>query len=188
MDGMTCRECQMQLLDHLGFENLPADLVRHMEDCPECIGLWNELNGVAGYLGDQSLFAPTPAEAATMLVGVNRAIDAMEERSLFDWRTLVGRLVPLAASVILLLGLGLSGRWYEPAAPSPDTVTYVIDEYSLGMDLAAIEDQLDDRAVDLLVDEFSHKIAAEPSETLLEDLTAEEYEYLTQNFDIGDLL
>lgn len=188
---MTCREFQEQLFDSFGQGELPAELQAHLETCAACRRVQSELNGAAGHLGDNELFAPVGDEVDGLLAAIDKQLDAATV-VIPRWRTTVLRFAPVAAAVVLLLGIGLISQRSTVHEMAAIDTSSTIDEYAL-LDNADLtytnaDESLDEGTIDVLLDDYTSVNRVEPSRTLLDDLTEDELEYLTTNFDIGEIL
>jgi hypothetical protein len=99
------------------------------------------------------------------------------------------RWLPAAASVLLVVGVGIGGYFMGRTNLNPATAT--IDQPTallLGSVDESDYDEPDDPTFEVLLSQFTTDRPFDASEKLLDDITDEEMEYLTQNFDVGDLL
>lgn len=184
---MTCAEVRETLYELFGPGELPGDVKVHLADCRECRQIWEELRTVGAHFDEEDAFDLSDRESARLMAAINNEIDKSDqtrESSLPRWLQLAA---PVAAAAVLLLSIVITGGQFEARlSDSIDSLILSIDETTTAQE--ALYDDLDEATINVLLEDFSARPSAEPSNRLLEDLTEEEYEYLAKNFDVGDIL
>ena len=180
---MNCEQIQNELFDYLGQAVLPTHLARHLEDCPSCQQLWDELHTLSEHIGNDGLFYPAEHEVAQLAAQIDSAISSKEQLQPRSWRTLLNYLVPIAAALLILLGIARIGSKIQTWDETQPTENIL---YTLSGEASA--DELDEGTISLLLEDFSSYDEISSSELLLDDLSDEEMEYLVKNMDIGELL
>ncbi|MFH2049482.1 MAG: hypothetical protein ABIJ12_08550 [bacterium] len=185
---MNCDRFKEELFDYLGFDILPETLSDHLNECEECRNFWMELQNLGDHLGTDEKFYPDEASSDGFVWEVNARIDELEIEQKETLVKLVNYLLPIAASIIILLGISLSSGYLG------NTETNIV--YNISTDLNVQngyfledeEDEMEVQFVDELLNDYSASVVNDPSEQLLDDLTNEEMEYLKENFNAGDIL
>jgi len=200
---MNCQLCQDELLLYAGQERLPDDILNHLESCTLCREVWREIIAVTERLGDDSDFVPVDLDADQFVSDVERKIEAIsvsdgasahlpaqsERVTWIGW----SRYVSAAAAILLLVGISLIGSWESRKYASTGSVIF---DSLAGLDgsvslLSLYDsevDQFDDDVLSVILSDFGSNGYFEASELLLDDLSAEELQYLEENFDVGEVL
>lgn len=178
---MSCEQVKEQLDLFFGSEKLPEEIEQHLVKCEDCRAYRRELMLLGEKLGMDSDFEPAPPD-------LEKAIASVEDRIDSETTTIVPvswfRQLTRVAAVLLIAAVSyttyLIGQKHgqEPAARVVDTVvTGTADSV-----------EMDDHFVSILIQDFSSDSYFGAGEQLLDDLTEEELEYLTENMTVGDLL
>lgn len=180
---MNCQDIKNELILYVGQSRLPAELADHLKTCLDCRTYIEDLNAVAELAGKDSDFYLSEVELEQAVAGVDRALDKIEleaaGNSVGIWRSYIPAVAALIAIVGISLTLSISGLM-------DGRVNTVSD---LANDTALVSvDQLEDTELDGLLVDFALERNDGAGELLLDDLTEEEYQYLTENMDIGDIL
>jgi len=185
---MSCDRFKEELFDYLGFDNLPEHLQEHLNNCPDCQAFWSELNSYGDHLGSDNDFSPNKSVTDSFVWEVNARIDELHEDKKETPVKLLNYLLPIAASIIILLGISISTGYLNNT--EPDIVNTFNGDlyYQIGSYLEEDDDEMEVQFVDELLNDYSTSVVNAPSEQLLDDLTDEEMEYLKNNFDAGDIL
>ncbi len=193
---MNCDAVKERLLDCFGDPELPRELADHIRQCDDCRAEWEKLRALAVQMPPDSDFFLSDAEADRFVVKVAQAISRTEQRgdneirnpritrlfTALSW----SRALPTAAAVVLLVGMSLIGQRSQRLATEPSTLsveTVIADEVNI-----AAYDEPDDDMVSALISKYSSEQDYGASEALLNDITEEEFEYLMDSFDPGDML
>jgi len=195
---VNCEYVKNELAIHFGRDELPPDVLSHLEGCQECRKNWDELRDMAGAMPTNEAFALEPWELEEAVAIVDRAVARRPlpmairfQEATKRWLRAVTdmRPVPAVAAVALVLIISLGTMRFELSAPDTDMVLEVLStsEVSLATTEDDIEDP-DDAIVEVLLSEFTQPWHGGSAEWLLDDITDDEYEYLLQSMDVGDLL
>ena len=185
---MNCDRFKEELFDYLGFDNLPETLSGHLNECDECRNFWMELQNLGDHLGSDDTFSLNKSVCDSFVWEVNARIDELEIEQKERPVKLINYLLPIAASIIILLGISLSGGYF---GNNETNIVYNISadlNIQYGYFLEDEEDEMEVQFVDELLNDYSASVVNDPSEQLLDDLTDEEMEYLKANFNAGDIL
>jgi len=179
---MNCAQVQEQLELFFGSEKLPEDIGEHLRNCETCRSHWEELQRLSARLGEDADFEPSPSDLQRAIAGVGDRIKPDEAPSI----TPVSRLRQFSriAAVLLIVGVAYT-TYLIGRKQAPSTVAVVTDTV---VTTAADSAEMDDYFVSILIQDFSSDGYFEAGELLLDDLTEEELEYLTEHMTVGDLL
>ncbi len=185
---MSCDRFKEELFDYIGFDDLPNSIKEHLSECPECQTFWSELNSYGDKLGNESEFYPDESISDAFVGEVNARIDELESETKETPIKIINYLLPIAASIVILLGISLSSG-YLGNSETNITNNFSGDLYmQYGSYLEEDEDEMDIELLDELLNDYSTSVVSASDEQLLDDLTDEEMEYLKTNFDAGDIL
>lgn len=193
---MTCTEYRQELEQSFGQTLTEADTIQHLNSCAECREYWEQLASLAQELPDDSQFHSDDATIDALVQRVEDAIQPsvdiapitqQESDKVSTWTWM--RLLPAAAAVLIVVGVGIGGYLL---GRNDINQTTGIDDQSVAMPLGSIDDidydEPDGPTFEVLLSDFAADRPFDASEKLLNDITNEEMEYLTRNFDVGDLL
>ena len=193
---MNCSDFQDKLALYFGQEELPESLAAHLRQCASCRSLWEEMNSLARVLPDDAAFHPDERSTELLVSQVENALTesavALPKRGSWlqklDLATRWQRALPAAAAVALVVAVGwmsyLSGlsTGVDQAAqkPTADTFDILLADSEL--------EEPDSLTLDALLEDFAAGQHLDIGERLLDDISEEEFEYLNNSFDIGDIL
>ena len=185
---MSCRNIQEELYERLGQEVLPPDIEAHISQCEECRNLWNELKQLQSRLGVDETFYLDDSEIDELTDGVMREIETSTPTVITPLYRMAQMVLPMAASLLLLFGVSkLSDRPVADYSSSVATISDIFEEDYYTSDYDDTDD-MDVATLELLVSDYAFGDVVTPGEALLDDLTDEEFEYLKDNLDMGELL
>ncbi len=172
---MKCALIQQELIELTGQE-LSHSLSQHLSECCECSSFWTELITLSDLLVTEN-FELSESESERLLQNIEDGI-ALRTIKLVNRRSFkLTQLIPIAASILLLFGI-------NRMKPDQNRQITQIAETTIESDYYEPEETM----VSELLSEYTSYRFAEPSETLLGDLTDDELAYLNDNFDVGDIL
>ena len=191
---MDCREFKDELLLYFGAEELPAELARHIEECPQCREEYEELQSMSAALGADSDFYPDDITAERLARQVEGRLEAPAPVTAVgsSWYGVVG----LAASIALVASIAFFGNFLKglPVYDSDSQASRLEQGTTTAgdMNLNAASDanlyEMSDDEFDILVNDYVTGRTYEAAGQLLDDISEEEFRYLEENFDVGDLL
>lgn len=200
---MNCQLCQDELLLCAGQDRLPDDIITHMKSCPLCREVWREIKAVSERLGSDNEFVPLDIDADQFVSDVHRKIEVISLRdgasahrpARTDQVTWMGwsRYLSAAAAILLLVGISMIGSWKgeryaDTGSVDSDSFAGLNGSTALLSLYESEVDQFDDAVLGVILSDFGDNGYFEASELLLNDLSAEELQYLEENFDVGELL
>jgi len=191
MGLVTCQDFQNELYELFGVADLPEHLQAHLNECEQCRAILDELLAAGAHLGENDLFFMERAEGDQFLLDLNHELDALEQPRTFSLRAFFERLAPVAAAAVIMLAIGLPAHHWQQAEPTAafDSVAVMDQIASLsGYETSDEYPSLDDQTVNALMEDYSSRPGEDASPTLLDDLSEEEWNYLNQNFDVGEIL
>ncbi|MDH3890867.1 MAG: hypothetical protein OEV49_07255 [candidate division Zixibacteria bacterium] len=193
---MTCDEYRQQLEQSFGQTRLETSVLEHLKSCAECRRYWQQLAGLAEDIPDDQAFAIDAATVDRLVQKVDGVINLSngtaslapsDSRESSPWSLL--KLLPAAAALLVVVGVGVGGYFVGRTDLDPPTATNDQADATLsGLVDESDYDEPDEPTYDILLSAFTTDRPYDASEKLLDDITDEEMEYLTQNFDVGDLL
>jgi len=193
---MTCDNVKDELLIGFGRESLPEVLMRHLEQCDDCRGFWEELTQLSGALPENDAFELEEWELDAAMARLDRAIDrrplpwpARLQVTLSRWLGSLAevRSIPAAVAVVLVLALTLSTTRFEQMPENTELLASLLADTTVVMDEDDVEDP-DDMTVEALLAEYTSLWRTGSAELLLDDITEDEYEYLAKSLNVGDFL
>ena len=193
---MNCADCRQELELSFGQAGFDATVSEHLAQCVDCRTYWAEMKELAGSLPGDDAFMVDATTVEMLALRVDQAIDAQEskgtttpgelgeQRSLLTWM----RLLPAAAALLLVIGIGSAGYLLGRFDKQATTITGNGTAFEISQTMDDDYSEPDDPTVQLLLYDFASDRLYDASETLLDDITEEELRYLEQNFEVGDLL
>lgn len=185
MGLVNCQIRQQELSDLFGRSRLPEQITDHINTCPDCRRVYNEIVLLSERLGTNADFTPDTDRLEQLLASVERDIDlsaGQNTRSLFR-----SRLLAIAASMVLMFGVAAIS--YRLGAISDNkTIVTAEDGSRQSIDIPDEEETLDETTISILLDDYIFETGYEAGELLLDDITDEEFDYLKKNLDVGGLL
>lgn len=187
---MTCEQAQERLELLFGAHPLPDNLVEHLHGCATCRAFQDDLAELEQRFGTDADFVLSENEE-------NFVVHAVESRT--GQSKTVGTtshawfrpLLRVAAVVLIAITsygtyqLGIERGSSESSYSTPEVTPQYGSLASLYMSDEEVE--MDDKMITVLIDDYSDSYF-ESGEVLLGDITAEELEYLLDNFEVGELL
>ncbi len=193
---MNCADCRQELELSFGQAELDATVSEHLAQCVDCRTYWVEMKELAASLPGDDAFMIDATTVEKLALKVDQAIDSQEskgkttpgelgeQRSLLTWM----RMLPAAAALLLVIGIGSAGYLLGRFDKQATTITGNGAEFEISQTMDDDYSEPDDPTVQLLLYDFASERLYDASETLLDDITEEELRYLEQNFEVGDLL
>lgn len=177
-----------ELIEQFGKKQLPDELKREVESDEDLMREWEELQALQSVLPSEGAFAVSDSELDELCAGVEKKIDnanvtplPVSRRPSPAWQ----RSIALAATLALVVISSLLFNQYQPdeeVASNSAATEYISELYT-------------DEAVDLsdpmysaLLLNYTNRVEVEPVSMLLDDLTEEEFEYLSENFNVDELM
>ncbi len=179
---MNCDQVKGQLELFFGSDEMPEEVERHLQSCEACRSHHKDLRQLSERLGVDTDFEPSESDLEAAIAGAESRIESSATSSIVpvSW---LSRLSRVAAAVLIV---GVSYTTYRIGqSQAPTEVATIINTIEVE---TADSAEMDDYFVSLLIEDYSSDGFFEAGGLLLEDLTAEELEYLTENMTVGDLL
>jgi len=167
--------------------DLSGEEKHHVEGCAPCQQYLHMMQTMTAIPGKEEAFSLGALEIERLVASVNYRIDdSLPKEPTPGFR--LRQLVPLVAAVVLIVSVSLVSLYvYDDS--SDNAVDGALGEDSF---YALLNDpnnaELDERIVEILLDDFTSEHTASAGELLLDDLTEEEFNYLMNNYDVGELL
>lgn len=187
---MNCEQVQELLELQFGSHDLPDELSEHLRDCAICEAYQNELAELEQQFGSDADFVLSEDE-------LNFAVGAVERRTSRSADTNINSLTwfrpLLRVAAVLLVAITFYGTYQfgleQGTTDLSDTAAAVNSNGGSIMSFYLDNDEveIDETMITVLIDNYSDGYL-ESGEVLLGDITAEELEYLLDNFEVGELL
>ena len=186
---MNCKDIQDTLLENFGVFDISEDIKNHLRECESCRAYYSELENLHKRMGTDNTFKLDEHQITNITEQINEKIDTLEVEKETKATPMWKYFVPVAAGLVLVLGLALVGNlihWFENGNglamndDYTDSVMVVISQTDLE-DYSGIE-------IDNILTEYSSQDDVVGEVLLIDDLTEEEYQYLEANLNIGDIL
>jgi predicted anti-sigma-YlaC factor YlaD len=173
----------------VGQTELPEDIREHLAACAECRAWWEDLRELVTVVASDSQFQVSAAEAARIENGVKRRLQTGQSTKITPLNWL--RLAALAASVIIVAGIGISGyraNWFGHRGSGPDTAVVALT------DSQTVSSSADDPGYGLDDDDYSildraiDSTAQFNNASALDSLSDEQIQYLESHLDVRGLI
>jgi len=190
---MNCEQAKERLDLAFGLSELGEDLTAHLDGCPDCAAYWSEIRSLVRVLPADEDFFPSDEDRAMAVEGVLAELGPDRAPGLLArlrrWWTVSWnwRPVPVAATacVALLAALVLIQPNPAPSLGESEVTTALL--LTSEADLEAYS-EMEESDFESLLEAYNTRLGGLPSEGLLDDLTEDEYEYLLNSFDVGEIL
>lgn len=184
---MNCEQIKIDLLESFGEENISAELKEHLDSCSECNAYYHELIALSEFTGSDEDFVLTNQEIDEMVETVDQKINQSEvvangTKSQTLWRYYL----PVAAAVVLVFGLSWMGGLFSGRGTISDS--NLADTIMIASNNTETTENVTGADLAYLINDYSSGVSSADADLVVEEITDEEYEYLAQNFDIGDIL
>lgn len=181
---MNCSKFKNNLAEKLGELILTEAEQQHIQDCHDCADYYRELHLLEGGLSALRIEPISTTESAVFQYKLDNKIDNYINRVFGFYRFGVRYGVALSA-VILLMFVSIipqfSNMEYQDDADQAQ-YTYIYYEYTAG------SDQIDEEYIDIVIDDFSDLNGYNAGEMIIGELDDDEFEYLIENINVGDML
>jgi predicted anti-sigma-YlaC factor YlaD len=182
---MNCGLCQQELSDLFGRSRLPQQITDHIDTCPDCREVYDEMVLLSERMGANTDFTPDRDRLKQLVANVEQAIVSIRGQN--SNNSFRNRFLAIAASVILMFGVAsISYRLGTISGNKKIVTTEGGSRQGIGM--PDEEETLDETTISILLDDYIFETGYEACELLLDDLTDEEFDYLKKNLDVGGML
>ena len=188
---ITCDEAREMLELSFGLEALPAELLTHMQECESCAALHAELFDLATGLGDDTDTVFSSSELERMALAVDAKIQPstvvpIGARRWMQPMTRVAAAIVLVAASLITYQMGRNTNVIDNPTASVESGYEYGDLSSLWT--ADLEQSVDENVISILIDDYARDSHWGAGDDLVGDITDEEYQYLMENFEVGELL
>jgi len=182
---MDCGGFRNKITPRVGGIFLDADEKSHLERCPECRELYEKSVALENDLRSLKVKPLGAVEFAAMQQILDENINRYQRRavSFYNLFTRYGAgLITVTFLLFVSLWSGFEyGVYYADNAVQSDMSYLADNDYE--------EDEtMNDEYIELLLYDYIQDYGFDSGELLLGDLTQEEFNYLEDNFDMGDIL
>lgn len=185
---MNCNEVKDLIFESFGVQENNETLQKHLSSCEDCRKLYETLAAQAQDFGTDKNFELNQSEQANLLEKINADIDRQEIDKAVNITPAWKSYVPMAAAILLVLGVGFISQLIFKFGSGTDTATNQNDRVAyVGL---TDEDITEIKSIELdeFVDQYSSQYDIDDEINMLDDLSEEEYQYLNENLDIGEIL
>jgi hypothetical protein len=185
---MKCDLIKDKILEYFGASELPDEIKEHLNQCPECRQFYQEMMSVSAEISQEENYYLTQKEQEQFIAKIDKKIDQHELRKVTDITPRWKSYVPVAAAIVMILGIALVSQLANLFSGS-DQINVVENNDSLWIDIdqSDIEFVNNENYENVLID-YSSVDNSVNSEWIIENVTEEEYQYILDNFDIGEIL
>jgi predicted anti-sigma-YlaC factor YlaD len=185
---MKCDLIKDKLLESFGNTELTSDLINHLNECTECRQYYQELLSITDSIRFEEDFYLTQAERERFVAEVDKKIDQHELSKVTDITPKWKSYVPVAAAIVMILGIALVSQLsYLFDSSDQNNITDNNDSLWINIDKSEIEFVNNDNYENVLID-YSSVENSVSNDWIIDDVTEEEYQYMLDNFDIGEIL
>lgn len=182
---MNCEQVRKTLSEKLGDITLDGAAKTHIENCADCRNYFEELNLLEAGLKDISVEPMAAVEFAVIQDKLDERINRYLHRATGLYYYTIRYGASLAAVILLLFVSLVSGLY--PVNNLADKADRQYTQFLYNDEMAEIE-ELDEKYLDLVIYDYIQKYGYSTGEMLLGELSADEFEYLTNNIDAGGIL
>ncbi len=185
---MDCGKFKNKISQSVGSVFLDADEKIHLEQCPQCRNLYEEYVSLERDLNDLTIEPLSAVEFASMQQKLDENINRYNRRaiSFYSLFTRYGAgLVAVGFLFFVSLWSGFEyGVYYTENSEQSDTY-YLADN---GDENSDEDETMNDDYIGLLLYDYTQNNGYNSGDLLLGDLTQDEFDYLENNLDLGDIL
>ncbi len=185
---MNCKKYEQELFESFGINSFSSELLTHINSCDACKDIFDNLQAVSETIGSDELFFESDEIVAKRVEAVNDKIDQLELSKVVDVKSRWKSYVPMAAALFLVLGVGLLTKVLLQFDTSTQTAVNTNSE-QLSFSLNDADTKLLTE-VDFseFVDDYTSEFGLDNDLNMLDDISEEEYKYLEENLNIGEIL
>lgn len=184
---MSCEKYEQEIFESFGMNIISGDLQSHLEACETCKKMYEHMKSISTGIGSDELFYDSDVEIEERVEAVNKKIDELELSKVISpakWKSYV----PMAAALLIVLGVGLISRILLHTSDSQNLSDNANNEVAL-VSLNANETKtLNEIELSEFVDQYSTEYTLENEMSFFGDISEEEYQYLEENLNVGEIL
>jgi len=188
---MNCEQACELIQLYFGHDELPENLLTHLAECDSCRTYYDEMMSLAGDLGSDTDTPFTAEDFDRAAAGVAERI-GRQPTVVFSPAKWLRPMLRVAA-VIMVVGLsygsyrlGLESN-FGAGLDTLQTVDTEVDRLTTLLEYD-VDEEMDEGLIGILIDDYCSVISYEATASLLDDISEEELEYLTENLEVGELL
>ncbi len=184
---MDCGRFKNKITQSVGSLILENDEKIHLEQCDQCRNLYEEYINLEKELSGLTIEPLSAVEFALMQQKIDNNINRYNRRAISFYNLFTRYGAGLVAVGFLFFVSLWSGFEYGVYYSENDgqSETYYLAEYE---DENSSEDEtINDEYIDLLLYDYTQNNGYNSGDLLLGDLTVDEFDYLENNLDLGDI-
>ena len=177
-----------ELFEQFGNKKLPDELKRVVESDDDLMREWEELQSLEAELPTEDDFKLSDPELDELCEGVGKILDGANVTPVTASRSISPvwqRSIAFAATLALVAISSLIFNQYQSTEEIASVDTPIDLTFGANSDEAV---DLSDPMSDALLLNYTNRVDVEPVSMLLDDLTEEEFEYLSENFNVDELM
>lgn len=185
---MNCGDFKDKISQKIGYVFYDADEKIHLEQCSECRDLYENYVGLEKDLKSFKIKPLSSVEFAMVQQKLDLTIDRYQRRAV----SLYSLLTRYGAGLMTVLFLFFVSLWsgfeygvYYTENTVPSDTYYLADN---GYEENDEDETMDDDYIGLLLYDYTQNNGFNSGDLLLGELTADEFEYLENSLDLGDIL
>ena len=185
---MSCEKYEQELFESFGLSSQSQELQNHLKTCLTCQETFDNLQTLLPEIGVDEHFYQTDEDIVKSVEAVNVKIDQVELAKVVDVNSRWKAYVPMAAAILLIVGVGVIANLVLQLDDTMNTAdNSVVEKIFVSLtdddsqELAQIE-------LSELIDEYSTEYSLDTELNLLDEISEEEYQYLEDNLNIGEIL
>lgn len=179
---MDCDNFKNRISQRIGYVFYDADDKIHLEQCSECRNLYDKYVSLEKDLKNLTINAPGAVEFAAMQKKLDESINRYQRRAVSFYR-LSTRYGAGLVTVIFLFFVSLWSGFEDGVDYAENDALY--DSFYLADNG---DESMNDEYIELLLYDYTESYGFNSGELLLGDLTVDEFDYLENNLDLGDIL
>ena len=182
---MDCEQFRKTLREKLGDVRLDGEQKAHIEHCAGCAGYFEELQSLEQSLKSVSLEPLTQAEFVGVQDELDTRINRYLNRATGFYRLAIRYGTSLTAAVLLVFVSLLSGIGVRQ---EQDISQEIIPVEYINVSELYDDIEVDDRYLGLAVEDYVRGHGLSAGDLYVGELSADEYDYLVSNIDMGGML
>ena len=186
---MNCEQVRQELLEQFGEHGYSEAVTKHLQGCVSCKEFAEELGDLTRMAGGNEDFFPEPSVTQELIEGVERRLDNLRSTRVTPVRSAWHSYIPAVAALLVVIGFSATAYMLNVFNSSNHRVdTGSKDTLLVVTGSSAADEEFSTGEVDSLLNDFAADRNETASEYLIDDLSADELEYLENNLKAGDIL
>ncbi|MCP4703357.1 MAG: hypothetical protein GY865_02005 [candidate division Zixibacteria bacterium] len=185
---MDCDRFKKRISQRVGYISCDADDKIHLEQCPECQKLYDKYISLENELKDMKIKPLDSIGFAMVQQKLDNRINLYQRRAVSFYNVLTHYGAGLVTVVFLFFVSLWSGFEYGVYYSENSDLTNAYYFADNGYDDSDEDETINEEYIGLLLYDYTQSNGFDAGNQLLGELTADEFEYLENNLDLGDIL